>query len=257
MVAVPTQYDAVARDYERLIAPRFAAVAATIAAAVDLRPDDAVLDLGAGTGGLSRLLLPRLGPAGRLVLLDLSAPMLDVARDVLGAATPGGAAVELVVGDLTALPFPTDAFGQVVAQFTPLQDSEPALAEAARVLLPGGRLTVAFWGPAYRELDLLNRVRAHAGLDAAIPPDGAAVAARVSAAGFRDVRQSEHRFPASYPDAAAYLAYRAAFGRAIAVDDATWSRYWAALETEVERLAAREGSVELDWSTVILTARRG
>lgn len=256
MATTAPQYDDVAHDYERLIAPRYARVAEALVAAVDIRPDDAILDIGAGTGGLARLVLPRLGPRGRLTLLDVSPGMLEVARAVLEAAGRPAATVEYVVGDLAVLPLADATFGHVVAQFTPLQDSEAGLTEAARVLLPGGRLTIACWGPAYRELDLLNLVRARAGIDPAVPPDGEAVSGRMAAAGFARVERRELRFPASYPDAASYLAYRAAFGRAVTVDEATWVRYWAALEDEVARMAARDGSVELDWSVVLLTADR-
>ncbi|HET7473915.1 MAG TPA: class I SAM-dependent methyltransferase [Candidatus Limnocylindrales bacterium] len=256
MAATAPQYDAVARDYERLIAPRYAVVAAAILDALDLRADDAVLDIGAGTGGLARLILPRLGREGRLVLLDLSAGMLEVARERVSTDAPDAPSVELVVGDLTELPLETGAFSQVVAQFTPLQDSVPGISEAARVLRPGGRLTVAYWGPAYRELDLLNVVRARVGIDPAVPPDRAAVIDRVAAAGFGSIEIAEHRFPSIYRDAEAYLAYRAAFGRAVAVDDETWARYWAALADEVRRMAADEGRIALDWSVELLTAVR-
>jgi SAM-dependent methyltransferase len=256
MVAAAPQYDPVAREYEERIAPRFAGVAEAIAEALDVRPADAILDLGAGTGGLSRLILPRLGPDGRLALVDLSSAMLEVAREVLGAEPAGRARVEYTVADLTELPFPAKSFDQVVAQFTPVQDTDAGLGEAARVLRSGGRFTIAFWGPAYLELDLLNRVRERIGMDPAVPPDVEAVARRVAAAGFDDVALAERSFDATYADVDAYLTYRTAFGRPGTVDDDTWARYWDALEAELRAMAGPDGAIRLDWSVVLLGASR-
>jgi demethylmenaquinone methyltransferase/2-methoxy-6-polyprenyl-1,4-benzoquinol methylase len=250
------QYDPVALDYERLIAPRYARVAALVAEAIDVREGDAVLDVAAGTGGVARLILPRLGGDGMLALVDLSPRMLAVGRHVLEGAGPDGVALAFEVADLESLPFPDDAFDHVVAQFTPLQDSDRGLAEAARVLRRGGALAVAFWGDTYRELELLNRVRARVGIELAAPPDPGAVAARVEAAGFEAVRVRTVRLDAEYPDADAYLAYRAAFGHAVSLDEDVTRRYWSALEDEVRRLQRDESAVRLDWTVALLTARR-
>lgn len=251
------QYDAVATEYERRIAPRYRRVAEVIAASVQLSPADAVLDIGAGSGGLARLLAPQLGPTGRLGLVDVSARMLDVARRVLTSSNSADRVVpEFEVADLANLPFQSASFDHVVAQFTPLQDSEPGLAEAARVLRAGGRLTVGFWGTDYRELDLLNRVRDRAGIDRAVPPDPAATVDRVVRAGFSQPDVATHRFEATYDSAEEYLAYRAAFGRAVPGDDDMLRRYWDALSDEVQMIAERDGQVALDWSVSVLTANR-
>ena len=251
------QYDPVATEYESRIAPRYRRVAELIAASVDVGPEDAILDVGAGTGGLARLLLPRLGSTGRLVLVDVSERMLDVARTVLTSSSAvRGPTPEFEVADLASLPFAEASFDQVVAQFTPLQDSDAGLAEAARVLRPAGRLTIGFWGTDYRELDLLNRVRDRSRIDRAVPPDPAVILDRVVGAGFSLPTITTERFDAVYETAEEYLAYRSAFGRAVPGDDDALRRYWDALADEVGLIAARDGHVALDWSVSVLTAER-
>jgi ubiquinone/menaquinone biosynthesis C-methylase UbiE len=103
-----------------------------------------IVDLGAGTGRLTRLLAP---PAGRIVGLDLSPAMLRVARDRLARAR--GAPWALAVADHRALPI-AGASADVVAAgwtvcYTVLWTGEAwrehldrALGEMARIARPGG-----------------------------------------------------------------------------------------------------------------------
>ena len=96
-----------------------------------------VLDLGCGPGG-ALAAVARRWPAARLVGVDVAARMLVAARRGW-ATTPHPA---LVRADATALPFPSGIFDAVTSHsFLYLApDRNAVLAEAARVLRPGGRL---------------------------------------------------------------------------------------------------------------------
>jgi SAM-dependent methyltransferase len=98
-----------------------------------------VLDLGAGTGAASRAALA--AGAGAVVAVDAAPGMLAHAR----ADRPPAAA-----GDATALPFAAGSFGAVVAAFSLNHLTDPAagLAEAARVLRPGGGLVASAYAAA-------------------------------------------------------------------------------------------------------------
>src|SRR3954469_8647256 len=132
-------YDAPAA-YARLIAPRYLPIAEALAGAARLRPVDDALELGAGTGLVTR----RVAPLVRsLVATDRSAAMLDVAR----AATSRDTRVTFVLVDYNEpLPFLDRSFDLVLSGLTYVQTVPAALAEAARVLRSNGRLALAMWG---------------------------------------------------------------------------------------------------------------
>jgi ubiquinone/menaquinone biosynthesis C-methylase UbiE len=105
------------------------------------RPDDHVVDLGAGTGLLALALAPWVR---ELVAIDISERMLE--RLDVTAVTDGIRNVQTIVGDLRRLPLEDESATLVVSNyaFHHLDDvsKELALAEARRILRPGGRLVI-------------------------------------------------------------------------------------------------------------------
>lgn len=130
-----------------------------LAEALSAAPLGDVLDIGTGTGRMAELFA---GQAGRIVALDKSLDMLRVARAKLQNLDAGS--VELVQGDFAALPFAAHSFDTVllhqVLHFA--QDPTAALAEAARVTRPGGRIAIVDFAAHERE-ELRDR-HAHARL---------------------------------------------------------------------------------------------
>ena len=109
---------------------------------LDLRPGMQVLEVGCGPGGLTQLLAGLAAPDGRAVGLDISTYMIAEART---RAVYSRAAVEFVVGDVHALPFPNHTFDRSLANttFQHLVDPQRALAQMVRVTRPGGLIAVA------------------------------------------------------------------------------------------------------------------
>jgi demethylmenaquinone methyltransferase/2-methoxy-6-polyprenyl-1,4-benzoquinol methylase len=106
--------------------------------ALDPRPPHALLDLAAGTGDVGFAWLERGG--GPVLLTDVNASMLGVARDrSLERALIGD--VSLVVADAEQLPLPDRMVDRVSIAFglRNCTDKQAVLAEARRVLKPGGR----------------------------------------------------------------------------------------------------------------------
>ncbi len=105
--------------------------------ALAIESGQAVLDLGCGGGHLVRELALAVGDGGRAVGLDMSAEQLGAAR----ALCAGLPAAELTEGDAADLSFEDGAFDGLASiqtlEYVP--DVDGALAEARRVLKPGGK----------------------------------------------------------------------------------------------------------------------
>ena len=112
-------------------------------ALAELQPGETVLDLGSG-GGIDVLLsAQRVGPSGKAYGLDMTDEMLSLARENQRKA--GVRNVEFLKGEIEAIPLP-DASVDVIISNCVINlsvDKDRVLAEAFRVLRPGGRFAVS------------------------------------------------------------------------------------------------------------------
>lgn len=101
---------------------------------------DCVVDAGCGTGLLIQGMLSVIGDSGKIVGIDFSDDMLDVARDRFEAVDN----VALRQGSVTDLPLDSDSFDAASCTQTLLyvDDVEKAVNELYRVLKPGGRIAI-------------------------------------------------------------------------------------------------------------------
>lgn len=135
-----------AENYQRYFVPAIGApVAADLMAAACLRPGERVLDVGCGTGVVTRLAAERVGGAGRVAGLDVNPGMLDVAR----SQTPPDMPIDWYEAAAESMPLPDGSvdvvLSQMALQFIP--DRLAAVREMRRVLKNGGRALVVLPGP--------------------------------------------------------------------------------------------------------------
>jgi ubiquinone/menaquinone biosynthesis C-methylase UbiE len=128
--------------YERILAPIMAPFVEALVDAAVTGTGASVLDVACGTGFAARAAMARVGPAGRVVGIDINRGMLEVAESLAPE-------IEWRAGSADNLRFGDGEFDAVICQqglqFFP--DPATMMAEAARVVRLGGRVAVTVWAP--------------------------------------------------------------------------------------------------------------
>lgn len=261
-MTAPKEWDAAA--YQKLSEPQFA-WGQRVLARIDLRGDEAALDIGCGTGRLTAELAARL-PRGSVVALDQSANMVAEAEKNLSPAF--GARVSYRCLDALALD-DRDAFDLVfsTATFHWVLDHDRLFQVIHRALRPDGRLVAQCGGEG-------NLARIHGvalALTRAQPYaphfDGwpghwlfagaAETADRLRAAGFTEVETSLEEAPTPFPSREIFAAFierivlRGFLARL--PDEAMKARF---LDEVVTAMGASEPGYALDYRRLNLAARK-
>jgi len=102
-----------------------------------------ILDVGCGAGATSQALAARVGPRGHVLGVDISAPLIDRARE----AAPAGAPLAFELADAGTAALPARAFDLLFSRFGVMFFDDPAAAFAHMrgALKPGGRLAFVCW----------------------------------------------------------------------------------------------------------------
>jgi ubiquinone/menaquinone biosynthesis C-methylase UbiE len=144
-------YSAAADHYERPALGFWDRWGAATVARLSLAPGNTVLDLCCGAGGSAIPAACAVGPDGRVVGVDLAAPLLELARAKAGRDRLSN--VEFHLGDATRTGYPSGSFDAVVCVFGVFfaRDMPAFVAEMWRMVQPGGTLAITTWGPGWCE----------------------------------------------------------------------------------------------------------
>jgi SAM-dependent methyltransferase len=131
-----------AEDQEKLDAMMQAMADVAVAAAAP-QPGERVLDIGCGTGATALALAGLVGPHGHVRGVDISKPMLEVAR----ARSAGRGDVDFVEADAALAHFEPASVDLVFSKFGVMffADPEAAFANIRKAVRPDGRLTFICW----------------------------------------------------------------------------------------------------------------
>jgi trans-aconitate methyltransferase len=203
-----------AETYHRVSNPQFD-WGTVVLDRLPLRGDELVLDVGCGTGRLTEKLLQRL-PRGRVLAIDLSSNMLQVARDYLRPSF--GPRIQLAIADAASLPVGEQADAVFsTATFHWVLDHPQLFRSLRDALKPGGHLVAQCGGGAnlariHERLDRLRHESAFAAHFASWREpwefaDADATAARLADAGFERIHTSVEWSPVVFPAAEEFSAF--------------------------------------------------
>lgn len=135
------RYDRGIDAVRRIFGSRYLDHLAQAVDALGIEPGDTVVDLACGTGLNFERILEQTGPAGRIIGVDLTAAMLDRAKERIEGQ--GWSNVELVHSDAAVYRFPRGVQRILsTAGITLVPEYDQVIARASEALAPGGRLVV-------------------------------------------------------------------------------------------------------------------
>jgi SAM-dependent methyltransferase len=209
--AASVGWETVLEDFER----GAGTVTTRLLELADVRSGQVVLDVATGTGEPALSVARVVGRTGRVVGLDISREMLRIAR----RRAVGVENIEFVEADLESATQPARHFDVVLSRFGLMfaVDHVAAFRTLAQVLVPGGVLAAAVWGPPSTHLMSAGPAALNESLAQPPPAPGAPgpfsmsdprrLSADLTAAGFRDASVAEHVVPFHFGSVADYVRF--------------------------------------------------
>ena len=259
--AVRGQVNAAAAEvYEAFFVPAlFGQWCDPVLTASGVSAGDDVLDIGCGTGIVARAAAPRVGASGSVTGIDVNDGMLAVARRSPEPVVWQHAPAE-------RLPFADASFDRVVCQFALMffDDQHGALGEMARVVRPGGSVTIATWArvedsPGYAAMiDLLRRLfgeHAAAALEAPFSLGTSDAILAIADGTLPGLSISRYDGTARFQSIEAWVRTDVrGWTLADLIDDDQHAELLAAAERELAFVACDDGTVEFAAPALIATA---
>ena len=136
-------------DNDAMMAQMLAPIARDLLRHASIEGAKRALDVGCGGGSESLLLAEHLGPQASVLGVDISAPLLAVARNRAIEAGSYGQQVDFLEADASTYAFPPERFDLLFSRFGVMFFDDPiaAFTNLSRALKPGARLAFCCWQP--------------------------------------------------------------------------------------------------------------
>lgn len=256
---------AAAEAYEALHVPAlFQQWGPRVVDAAQLQRGQRILDVACGTGVLAREAALRVGSEGYVAGLDANAGMLAVAERLAPA-------IQWRSGTAESLPYEDESFDAVISQFGLMffRDRLAAIREMRRVLVPGGRITIAVWDSlenteAYPiEVQILERLAGPEAADALRAPftlgDRLELQSLFRKAEIDSIQITTHHGAARFPSVRAMVeadlrGWLPVMG--VELTEEKIRHILSEAEQALSQYVTREGAVEFDTPALIVTGKR-
>jgi protein-L-isoaspartate O-methyltransferase len=138
------------KDWGQVIGPQLQPVSDRMMELVEIQPGQKVLDVATGLGEPAVTAARMVGPSGRVIAIDIAPQMLEIARmrvDELGLHN-----IDFREMDAEELDLPEQRFDVILCRLglMYLPNLQTSLKRIRNLLVPGGRLMAAVWGPAQK-----------------------------------------------------------------------------------------------------------
>jgi enediyne biosynthesis protein CalE5 len=138
------------KDWGPFLAPQLQPISERMLELADIQPGSRVLDVATGGGEPAVTAAHRVGPSGHVVATDLAPQMVALGRE--RAAELGLHNIDFHEMDAEAPDLPEQSFDVILSRFGLmfLPNLQVALQRLHELLIPGGRLVAAVWGPPHK-----------------------------------------------------------------------------------------------------------
>lgn len=260
----PDINDDLVRVHEQYLVPAiYAQWANRVAEIAEIEMGHDVLDVGCGTGTLSRAVRLETGLSGKIIGLDVSEKMLESAhRQSRG--------IEWQLGDATKMPFVSKRFDRVLSQFSLMfiTNRVAAIKEMLRVCKPDGLVVVATWGslpPSGAYAALIKLVEEFAGTHAATKLSApwalgkpGVLDALLLSSGINEYECHERFGKASYPSIRAFIeAHLRLAGEFEKMDADSFQQLWDAANMRLRPFVSTGGQLIAQLNANIFAIKPG
>lgn len=141
-------------DNDAMMAQMLAPVARGLLQHANVEGAQRALDVGCGGGSETLMLAEHLGPQASVLGVDISAPLLAVARQSALTAGANGKQVDFLEADASTHAFPHESFDLLFSRFGVMFFDDPtaAFTNLHRALQPGAKLAFSCWQPLQENL---------------------------------------------------------------------------------------------------------